>query len=87
MLKKIQPIRIQESHVYSTVLYSYFKKGFSCDLCFIARSALCEQAWFKICLLRTRKTFVGELELFGFGFLGAIQRKKPASISEYHIIP
>ena len=35
------------------------------DPCFIARSALWEQAQFKICLLCTRKTFVGEL--FGFG--------------------
>ena len=73
-------------------IYSYFKKGCSCDPwcvmhgpCFIARSALWEQAKFKICLLRTRKTFVGEL--FGFGFSGAIQRKKPVSISEYQSGP
>ena len=49
--------------------------------CFIACSALWEQAQLKICLLRIGKTFVGEL--FGFGVLGAIQRKKPVSISEY----
>ena len=38
--------------------------------CFIARGALWEQAWFELCLLRTRKTFSGEL--FGLGLWGAL---------------
>ena len=62
----------------SSYVYSYFRKGCSCNLSFIARSALWEPAWFKIYLLRTRTTFVGEL--FGLGVLETIQREKPVSI-------
>ena len=49
---------------------------------FIARSALWEQAGFKICLLRTRKTFVGEL--FGFGVF-VVVAKLPIIYSQLEI--